>query len=346
MGLWWLKVIREMLSGYSKKIWAAAVTGLVLCLANGQAARAGEINHNEQGILDAAGGTFYYGGEAYVAADIYMEQLRQELLEDDVDLTAKEADKYITKMYGSIKEGIDEGYLIKVRGSGSATGTQSGGNGQTGQGSGSDGSSQTDQSSGNRQTDQNVGSTGDDQMNRNDQTNQNSETGQNQNDEKGKRGKKNQEADEKKGSSSGTEEEGTGSDGSAEGDVTDGKASAQDGDGAENESAASDDGSTDTSGTGGGNDTEVTVFTFLNDDDASDTGTAEGNAATGKALADGSKGGSKNAEGNDVAADDASHQKLFTLDVLLMLILAISAGISGCLLYRKNKKKTKTTGAV
>lgn len=115
-----------MLSKFSKKVWivAIAVTGLILSPTNQQTAVAGDINSNEQGVISAAEGTFYYAGEAYVAADVYKKQLRQELLEDDVNLTAKEANDAISEMYANIKQGIDEGYLVKVKSSSSAIGNE------------------------------------------------------------------------------------------------------------------------------------------------------------------------------------------------------------------------------
>lgn len=111
-----------MLSKYNKKLCVSGMACIffVLCMVNCRAALAGEINGNEEGVIRAAGSTFYYGGEAYVARKEYIAQLKEELSADDVDLTAKQADELITEMYGNIRQGIEEGYLVKAE-SGHAT---------------------------------------------------------------------------------------------------------------------------------------------------------------------------------------------------------------------------------
>lgn len=75
---------------------------------------AGDINGEEQRVISAASGTFYYDNEPYRAKDNYIAELRSYLSSDDVDLTADQADAAISEMYSRIEQGVVEGYLYKV----------------------------------------------------------------------------------------------------------------------------------------------------------------------------------------------------------------------------------------
>ena len=285
-----------------------AVTGITLCMANRQAASAGGINSNEQGVLDAAGATFYYGGEAYAAEDIYLQQLRQELMEDDVDLTAKEADKYITKIYGSIKEGIDEGYLVKVKGSPAAAG----------------GSSETESLEAAKGDD---GTPPDGQTGAGENTEQagpdaeTAESGQENEQETAGRGSK-KENERKEDSGSGTEnankepDDGMGTASAGGKNVADGEAVTQD---------------------GSSTDKNAAEFSFL-DADASETGGIRGEAATEGALA-----GEGTAAGDAAAKDTPHTYRDFLADVLMLLLAAAAAG-SAYLLYKKKGHHKRGAG--
>lgn len=286
-----------------------AVTGLTLCMANRQAASAGGINSNEQGVLDAAGAIFYYGGEAYAAADIYLQQLRQELMEDDVDLTAKEADKYITKIYGSIKEGIDEGYLVKVKVSPAA-----GGGSETESPEAATGDNRTPSD----------GKTGEgENTEQAEPAAETAESGQRQEDEKETEGRGSKKENERKeDSGSGTEnanqEPDDGMDTASAGgkNVPDGEAVTQD------ESST---------------DENAAEFSFL-DADASEAGGIRGEAATEGALA------GEGAAAGDAAAKDTLHTyRDFFADVLMLILAAAAAG-SAYLLYKKKGHHKRGAG--
>mgnify|MGYP006903491830 FL=1 len=77
-------------------------------------ALAGDINGEEARVIAAASGTFYYNNEAYAAKPEYISQLTGYLAQDDVDLSASQADAAISQMYGSIAQGVSEGYLYKL----------------------------------------------------------------------------------------------------------------------------------------------------------------------------------------------------------------------------------------
>lgn len=75
---------------------------------------AGGINSNEAGVISAASGTFTYDGKTYRAGSAYINQLVAYLSGDDVDLTAEQASEAINMMYGSVAQGVEDGYLYEV----------------------------------------------------------------------------------------------------------------------------------------------------------------------------------------------------------------------------------------
>lgn len=82
-------------------------------------ARAGDINGNEQSVLSyVSGAVFEYQGESYVAKEEYINQLRAKFMQDDIDLTQKEANNAIMQINANVKAGVTDGYLRKVNGDG------------------------------------------------------------------------------------------------------------------------------------------------------------------------------------------------------------------------------------
>lgn len=75
---------------------------------------AGGINGNEARVISAASGTFTYNGKTYRAGSAYINSLVSYLSEDDVDLTAEQADEAISTMYASIADGVSQGYIYEV----------------------------------------------------------------------------------------------------------------------------------------------------------------------------------------------------------------------------------------
>lgn len=78
---------------------------------------AGGINGNEARVIAAASGTFTYEGRTYRAQSSYINTLNVYLCRDNVDLTAEQASEAISRMYGSVAEGVAQGYLYEVGGS-------------------------------------------------------------------------------------------------------------------------------------------------------------------------------------------------------------------------------------
>ena len=97
-----------------KNIWFVLVLFFVFLACPKQVVFAGEINSNEAGLIAAASGTFTYDGKTYRAGSAYINSLTAYLSGDDVDLTAEQCEKAKNKMYSSVEEGINRGYLYEV----------------------------------------------------------------------------------------------------------------------------------------------------------------------------------------------------------------------------------------
>lgn len=100
--------------GMKRKQWA--ICGLVFLMAIGasQTAYAGSINGNEQSVLSAANGRFERDGVVYAVKPEYISSLRSYLSQDDVDLTAEQAQSAISEIYANVKTGIESGYLVEI----------------------------------------------------------------------------------------------------------------------------------------------------------------------------------------------------------------------------------------
>lgn len=92
---------------------------LVVCAAftllfSGSALAEGGINGNEARVIAVARGSFEYNGETYVARQNYVDQLIAKLSQEDVDLTAEQADSAIATIYANVETGVVSGYIVKV----------------------------------------------------------------------------------------------------------------------------------------------------------------------------------------------------------------------------------------
>ena len=85
-----------------------------------------DINGNEAELLAIINSTREYNGVLYQVAQNYRDAARAYLDDPTVDCTDEQKQKAINQMFGSIQQGIDEGYLIAV-GGGAASGETSGG---------------------------------------------------------------------------------------------------------------------------------------------------------------------------------------------------------------------------
>ncbi len=97
------------------KKWMACFA-VPLLLASGMKVSAGGLNGPESALVGAAGGTFTYNGQSYVASADLLNQAINYLCQDGVDLTQEQANAAIGSMYGMVAQGVAQGYLIPVGG--------------------------------------------------------------------------------------------------------------------------------------------------------------------------------------------------------------------------------------
>lgn len=70
------------------------------------------INGNESELISIIHGTFTYEGQSYVASPEYISQAEAYLDQDSIDCTDEQKSKAISQIYGSVAEGVKEGYLV------------------------------------------------------------------------------------------------------------------------------------------------------------------------------------------------------------------------------------------
>lgn len=99
------------------------MVGIMICifalssLIMTQKAEAGQINSAEAGLISTVSGKFEYNGATYQVKDSYIAQGKQKLSQDNVDLTAAEANSYKGQFQQSYAELVEEGYCNKIGGS-------------------------------------------------------------------------------------------------------------------------------------------------------------------------------------------------------------------------------------
>lgn len=93
---------------------------------------AGDINANEQEVLNVINGTFEYEGVTYKADAAYISEAVAYLNRDDIDLTAEQRDYVIQQIYANVKTGVESGYIVPVDGGQTTKGTEGNGSAQTG----------------------------------------------------------------------------------------------------------------------------------------------------------------------------------------------------------------------
>lgn len=94
--------------------WAMFSLVFIVCLCISRTAFAGSVNGNEQSVLSTASGQFEKDGVIYAVKPEYINSLRNYLSQDDVDLTAEQAQAAIAEIYANVKTGIESGYLVEV----------------------------------------------------------------------------------------------------------------------------------------------------------------------------------------------------------------------------------------
>lgn len=94
------------------------IMGMFLCallyVIHGTTVYAGDINAEEQRVINYYNKTFYYNGKAYVATESAKSAAYGKLAQDGVDLTAAQADSMILQLSGNVANGIKQGYLVEV----------------------------------------------------------------------------------------------------------------------------------------------------------------------------------------------------------------------------------------
>ena len=109
-GKWGLKKRLCRMAGIAMGI--AVVSGMIVP----EIAWGGNLNANEAELMGIARGTFTYDGVTYRAKDAYINEAYYYLIRDDIDVTDEQKAAAIQKVYASVKQGIDEGYLYPVGG--------------------------------------------------------------------------------------------------------------------------------------------------------------------------------------------------------------------------------------
>ncbi|NLP15739.1 MAG: hypothetical protein GX379_01660 [Clostridiales bacterium] len=75
---------------------------------------AGNINENEQAIIEATQEVYEYKGKSYKVDQTYVDQLVTYLKQDNIDITAGDKDLIIQIAYANIELGIKDGYLKPI----------------------------------------------------------------------------------------------------------------------------------------------------------------------------------------------------------------------------------------
>lgn len=88
---------------------------LVLGMCTPVSVYAGEVNPNEAQLVSMASGTYLYNDALYKVQDGYVGQVSTYLSRDDVDLSAGEVAAYKDLFYANLANGIEQGYLVKIR---------------------------------------------------------------------------------------------------------------------------------------------------------------------------------------------------------------------------------------
>lgn len=98
-----------------RRIACGVLAGLLLAgIGPAGTAFAGNLNANEQELMAIARGTFTYNGVTYRAKESYINETYYYLMRDDVDITDEQKEAAIARVYASVQQGVEEGYLYPV----------------------------------------------------------------------------------------------------------------------------------------------------------------------------------------------------------------------------------------
>ena len=91
-------------------LFSTILASTIFCIT----AYAGSINGNEQSIVSVIHGQFEQDGVVYKVRQEYINSAVSYLQQDDVDLTAEQAQAVISEIYSNVQTGVESGYLEPV----------------------------------------------------------------------------------------------------------------------------------------------------------------------------------------------------------------------------------------
>lgn len=130
-------VEKQRFKGKAARTFTAALATVILPLLVPVTAYAGDINSAEQRVLNTISEKQEYEGAYYKVTDGYIAKVTEYLSQDGIDMGRREADDYIAQFHANIGVGIASGYMEKVgdvESTDPGTGTEAGGNTDSGSG--------------------------------------------------------------------------------------------------------------------------------------------------------------------------------------------------------------------
>ncbi|WP_186423574.1 hypothetical protein [Lacrimispora celerecrescens] len=96
------------------KRWIIGGIAFIISAGIAQTAYAGSVNANEQSVISAVSGQFEKDGIIYAVKPEYINSVTNYLAQDDVELTAEQAQAAISEIYANVQTGVESGYLVEI----------------------------------------------------------------------------------------------------------------------------------------------------------------------------------------------------------------------------------------
>jgi hypothetical protein len=96
------------------KRWIIGGIAFIISAGIAQTTYAGSVNANEQSVISAVSGQFEKDGIIYAVKPEYINSVTNYLAQDDVELTAEQAQAAISEIYANVQTGVESGYLVEV----------------------------------------------------------------------------------------------------------------------------------------------------------------------------------------------------------------------------------------
>lgn len=97
-----------------KKRWMMYGIAFLISAGITQTVYAGSINGSEQSVISAVNGQFEKDGIIYEVKPEYINSAKNYLAQDDVELTAEQAQAAIAEIYANVQTGVESGYLVEI----------------------------------------------------------------------------------------------------------------------------------------------------------------------------------------------------------------------------------------